>query len=100
ERPDILALEDDVAARRLDEAEDEPPHRRLARARFADEPQHLARRKGEGNVLDGADMPGRQGEAARPHVEPFAEMAHLEQRSRLARHDAASPADGAAASAA
>ena len=47
-----LARDGDRAGRRLDQAQDGAPERGLARAELADQPQHLAGRDGERDVVD------------------------------------------------
>ena len=55
---DLLALELDAAAGRLDQPEQGPAQRRLARARLADEPEDLAVAKVEADPVDGGDRSG------------------------------------------
>src|SRR4029079_7146670 len=51
----LLAVEPDRARRRLDEPEQGPAERRLARPRLADEAEHLAAAEVERYPVDGAD---------------------------------------------
>ena len=55
---DVAALEHDAALGRPDEAQQRPAERRLAAARLADEPQHLALAEVERDVVDCLDLAG------------------------------------------
>src|SRR5262245_15030124 len=52
---DVLAAEADLAAGRFDEPQHAPSRRRLAAARFADEPERLTLFDPEAHVVDGRD---------------------------------------------
>ena len=52
---DVLAVEPDRPVRRLEQPVDAVADGRLAAARLADEAEHLARRKREGDAVDGVD---------------------------------------------
>src|SRR3954447_2911461 len=80
----VASLEDDAAARRLDEAEQRAAQRRLAAARLAHEAEHLSLAQVEGDIVDGADGAGLAadqtvGEAPADRVVGL-EVAHRDQR--------------------
>ncbi len=85
---DLLAAELDAALRRLDQPEQGPPQRRLARPRFADQPEDLAVAQIEVDPVDGGNRSGL------PAPEPIDEraadrvvrlqIADLDQRLRVA----------------
>ncbi len=56
ERRDVLTVEQDPAARRLEEPEHRPPDRRLAAAGLADETERLAARDPQAHAVDGLDV--------------------------------------------
>jgi hypothetical protein len=73
EAGDVLAVEDDLAARRLVQPEDGAPDRGLAAAGLADEPEGLAPSDGEADVvdrLDVADVPVEQDAALDREPDP------------------------------
>ncbi|GIW20764.1 MAG: hypothetical protein KatS3mg065_1060 [Chloroflexota bacterium] len=78
---DVDAVEEDLAARRLDEAVHELEGRRLAAARGADEDADPAGRDPEGEVVDGPGRPGPEG--GRGVV--FRDVAELDGRRSVAR---------------
>src|SRR5262249_6171017 len=59
EARDVMAVEPDGPSRRLDQAHDGAPHRGLAAARLADEPQRLAGADREAHAVHGVDDAGR-----------------------------------------
>jgi hypothetical protein len=63
-REQVPAFEVNSAGGRLDQAQDEPAERALARARFADEAECLARMNVERNVVDGAHFSFSAGTSA------------------------------------
>ena len=65
---DVLALEDDRAARRVVDPADQVEHRRLARAVGPDDREDLALADVEADIVDGADA-----------AEADREVGHLEQ---------------------
>ena len=76
------ALEPDRARRRLDEPHDAVADGRLAAARLADEPEHLARRDRERHAVDRVhDAPPPR---LRADVEVLDEVLDLERRARSA----------------
>ena len=80
ERRELDAVELDRARRRLDEAQEQPPDRRLAAARLADQPEGLAAADVEADAvdrLDGGDRPLQHPAADR---EVLDEVADLDQR--------------------
>jgi hypothetical protein len=74
-----VAIED-LAAGRVDGAQDAARGGGLAAARFADQAQRLALVQGEVDPVDGADMTDGALEEALGDGEEFLEAAHLEQR--------------------
>ena len=62
----VGALEEDLAAGRLDQAQDRPAERRLAAARLADEPDRLAAADREVDAVHGLDVRDRLAEAGPP----------------------------------
>ena len=85
ERRDVPAVEVDRARRRLDEPQQQPPDRRLAAARFADEPQRLAARDLEADAVDRLDDGDRPLQDPAADREVLDEIADLDERCRRAR---------------
>jgi hypothetical protein len=77
ERQEVLSLQGDAASVGLDEPQEDPRQRRLARARFAHQTVRFTWRDGEVDVLDGADDPSavtaprREGLAQAPSIEKW-----------------------------
>jgi hypothetical protein len=69
----VLPVEMHRARRRREQAQREPPERRLARAGFANDTEHLAFRDRERHVLDSAHR------RTLPALEPFGEMSAFDQ---------------------
>ena len=78
-RADRLAVEDDLADVRLDQADHEPRGGRLAAAGLADDAEHLALVDREAHVVDRAHH-AAPAEQAAAELEVLAQGAHLEQR--------------------
>ena len=79
----------------VDEAQQQPPDRRLAAARLADEPERLAAPDVEAHVVDGLDVGDRPLQDPALHREMLDQVAHLDEGCRArarARH--APPPDG------
>ena len=85
-RQDVAALEDRLAGGRLVQAHQRQADRRLARARFADEPERLALGQPERHVLHRLEL--ALAEEALARIEVLAEVLHVED-DRVARRDAA-----------
>ena len=79
---DVPAPEQDLAGRRLDQAEHAAAGRALAAARLADEIEHLALVNREAHAVDGCDD-GRSRPEAMPPDEVLDEVPDLEERHRL-----------------
>src|SRR5439155_4489643 len=75
----VAAVEQDLSACRLGHAQDRAPQRALAGARFAHQPQNLAFRDREGDIVHSAQhvVLAQQTTA---DGEPLAKLAHLDQR--------------------
>ena len=86
---DVLAVEADRARGGVDEAQQQPPDRRLAAAGLADEPERLAAADVEAHVVDGLDLGDRPLQDPALHREMLDEVAHLDEGCRVrarARH--------------
>ena len=90
---DRLALEDDLAGRRLQQADDRPPERRLPAAGLADEAERLARLHREAHAVDRMDLRDLFLEDALPDREVLLDVADLDERLS-ALHDVAHAASG------
>ena len=88
EREDVVAVEQDRARVRLDQAQDRAAGRRLAAAGFADQRQRLAGLQAEGDVLDRVHAAGGRGRTAR------ARMSKRVTRLRTSRTGRAVAVDG------
>src|SRR5436190_21290278 len=84
---DIYAVQPDRPRGRLEQSHDAVRQRRLAAARFADDPEHLTRSERERHVLDRVHD-GAAAEEARPDREVLDEPFDLE-RGYTAVHTAA-----------
>src|SRR6185295_4996668 len=80
ERGDVLALEPDLARRRLDQPQDAAPGGGLAAARFADEAERLAGGDVEAHVIDGVDAIDLAREDPAADREIFDEAVDAQQR--------------------
>ncbi len=86
---DVRALEDDLAARRLDELDDRPAERRLAAAGLADDAERLAAHDRQVDPVHGAHLADRVLEDAGLDREPLDETLDAEDLVRIAaRRDA------------
>ncbi len=87
QRRDILAIESDRAAGRLDQSQHGARYRRLAAAGFADQAERLAGAEREADAVDrmhGADLAAKHAAAHRVVLD---QIGHLEKRA-LRGHDA------------
>ena len=88
----VLAAEEHLAGRRLDQPQDAASGRALAAARLADEPEHLAFLDREADVVDGPDDRRRAPESLLAD-EVLDEVADLEERhQRTVRRQPRGPA--------
>ena len=85
QRRDVPAVEVDRARRRLDQPKQEPPDRRLAAARFADETKRLAALDIEAHAVDRLDHGDRPLQDPAADREMLDEIANLDERCRRAR---------------
>ena len=88
-----LAVEPDRARRRLDEPQQQPPDRRLAAARFADEAERLAARDLEAHAVDRLDDGDRPLQDPAADREVLDEVADLDERRRLVALTRLAPTD-------
>ena len=80
---DVLAVDPDAAAGRLDQAQDAARHRRFAAAGFADQPERFPDAEREADAIDrmhGADLAAQDAAA---HRIVFDEVRYLQQRARV-----------------
>ena len=86
-RADVLAAEEHLAVRRLDEAEDAAPHGRFPGTGLADEAERLAPRDREGDAVDGLHVPDRPREKSALDGKILLEVSDDEERlPRPLRH--------------
>src|SRR5262245_37545518 len=85
---DVLSLDLNTAARRLDQAQHAARDRRFAAAGFADEAKRLADAKRKAHAIDRVHRADLAAQDAAPQRIVFYEVGDLEQRARLG-HDAA-----------
>ena len=79
---DRLALEDDLAGRRLEQPDDRAAERRLAAARLADEAERLALLHGEADVVDRVHARDLALQHALPDREVLLDVPDLDKRRR------------------
>ncbi len=83
EMGDVVAVEPDAAAGRLDQPQDAARHRRFAAAGFADQPERLAGAKRKADAVDGVHGADAAAQDAAPHRIMLDEVGDLEQRRRV-----------------
>ena len=95
---EIDAFEPDRAGARLDQLQHRTADRALARSRFADQPEHLARRDVEADVVDRADRTVAPAEVLLQALHAQHRLAHssLQRRQRERRPAAMSASGGIA----
>ena len=71
---EVLPMEDDPPAGRFFQAHEGASQGRLAAAGLADQPQRLAGLDGEGNAVDGPDLPGDSVQDAFANGKPHAQI--------------------------
>ena len=81
DRGQVRAVEGDRARRRLDEAQQQPPDRRLAAARLADEPERLAAPDLEAHAVHGLDHADGALQDAAPDREVLDQVLDLDERA-------------------
>ena len=79
----ILAVEPDAAARRLDQPQDAARHRGFAAAGLADQPERFADAEREADAIDGMHGADLAAQNAAAHRIVFDEVGYFEQDARL-----------------
>src|SRR3989442_6203601 len=82
---EVAAVEGDRTGGWPDDPQDGSADGRLAAARFADQPERLARVDVEGHVVDGVDVADGPPQDAAAHREVLDQMAHRQNRPRRRR---------------